>query len=206
MLRSVKARGKTMRKLSLELEELFSANPEGIGLGELMDALSHRGYGFLLVLLSLPAALPIPAAGYASPFALVIIVFGFQLMLGRSSPSLPRRVRDRKIGAKMAPLIQKKGIPLLRRIERFSKPRFESVGKGKPLTFLVGLAIILTALVMLIPLPGTNTFPALGILIIGFGLANNDGLFALCGSLLSLAGAAAVIALLIVGGSALHLW
>ncbi|MCK4965216.1 MAG: exopolysaccharide biosynthesis protein, partial [Dehalococcoidia bacterium] len=88
-----------MRKLSLELEELFGANPEGIGLGELMDTLSHRGYGFLFVLLALPAALPVPAAGYASPFALVIIVLGFQVMLGRSSPSLPRRVRGRKIGA-----------------------------------------------------------------------------------------------------------
>ena len=195
-----------MRKLSLELEELFGANPEGIGLGELMDTLSHRGYGFLLVVLSLPAALPVPAAGYASPFALVIIVLAFQVMLGRSSPSLPQRVRGRRISAKMVSFVQKKGIPFLRRIERFSKPRFESLGKRRLLTFLVGLSIILTALVMLIPFPGTNTIPALGILIIGFGLANNDGLFALCGSLLGLAGAAAVITLLVVGGSALHLW
>jgi len=195
-----------MRKLSLELEELFGANPDGIGLGELMDTLSHRGYGFLLVVLSLPAALPVPAAGYASPFALVIIALAFQVMLGRSSPSLPQRVRGRKISAKMVLFIQKKGIPFLRRLERFSKPRFEGLSKGRLLTFLVGLAIILIALVMLIPFPGTNTIPALGILIIGFGLANNDGLLALGGSLLGLTGAAAVIILLIVGGSALHLW
>lgn len=206
VLSHVKARGNTMRKLSLELEELFGANPDGIGLGELMDTLSHRGYGFLLVVLSLPAALPIPAAGYASPFALVIIVLAFQMMLGRSSPSLPQRVLGRKISARMVPFIQGKGIPLLRRIERFSKPRLESLIKRRLLTFLVGLTIILAALVMLVPFPGTNTIPAFGILVIGFGLINNDGLLALCGSLLGLTGAAAVITLLIVGGSALHLW
>ena len=195
-----------MRKLSLELEELFGANPDGIGLGELMDTLSHRGYGFLLVVLALPAALPIPAAGYASPFALVIIAIAVQVMLGRSSPSLPQRVRGRRIGARMVPFIQERGIPLLRRIEKFSKPRLESLIKIRLLTFLVGLGIILSALVMLVPFPGTNTIPAFGILVIGFGLINNDGLIALCGSLLGLAGAAAVTALLVVGGSALHLW
>lgn len=91
----------------------------------------------------------------------------------------------------------------MRKIERFSKPRLESLAKRRLLAFLVGLAIILIALVMLVPFPGTNTIPALGILIIGFGLANNDGLFVMSGSLLGLTGAAAAIALYVVGGLAL---
>ena len=69
--------------------------------------------------------------------------------------------------------------------------------------FLVGLAITLIASVMIVPFPGTNTIPALGILIIGFGLANNDGLFIVTGSLVGLIGATVGMALYVIVGLAL---
>lgn len=66
------------------------------------------------------------------------------------------------------------------------------------------MVILLVALVMLIPIPGTNTIFALAILLIGFGLMNKDGLFILGGGLLGLTAAAVVIALLIAGRLAWH--
>jgi hypothetical protein len=192
-----------MRKLSNELAELIDANPDGIGLGEFLDTLSQRGYGFLFVVLALPAALPIPAGGYAIPFALLIVGLALQIMLGRSSPSIPQRVRGRRLSARMVLFIKKRGVPLMRRVERFSKPRLESVSRKRPLVLIVGLAITVIALVMIVPFPGTNTIPALGILIIGFGLANNDGLFIVTGSLVGLLGAAVGLALYVIVGLAL---
>ena len=194
-----------VRKLSLELEELVeAANPDGIKVGELLDTLSQRGFGLLFVALALPSALPIPAGGYTIPFALLIILVALQMIIGRSSPILPHRVRNRDIGSKLITFIQKRGIPFLRQIERLSKPRLENLVERGFFRFLVGIVILLVALVMLIPIPGTNTIFALAILLIGFGLMNKDGLFILGGGLLGLTAAAVVIALLIAGRLAWH--
>lgn len=194
-----------MHKLSLELEELLgTANPNGLKIGELLDTVSGRGFGFLLVALSLVSALPIPAVGYSVPFALLITGLALQIAMGRNSPVLPQRVRSKGISPKMVTFIQKRGIPFLRRIERFSKPRLESVSKKRLFRILVGMVILVLALVMLLPIPGTNTIFALAILIMGFGLANNDGLFILGGGLLGLTAAAVVITLLIAGRLVLY--
>ncbi len=194
-----------MQRLSLELEELIAAaNSDGIKVGELLDGMSGRGFGFLLVALSLPAAFPLPAVGYSAPFALLIIGLALQIVAGRSSPFLPQRVRNKNISARMVAFLQKRGIPFLRRIEIFSKPRLERLCERRPFGFLVGIVILVTALVMLMPIPGTNTLFGLAILLMGFGLANNDGLFILGGGLLGLTATAVVIALLIAGGSALY--
>lgn len=194
-----------MQKLSLELENLIkAADPKGIKFGELLDTLSLRGFGFLLIVLSLPSALPIPAPGYSSPFAFVIILLALQIIAGRSSPIIPQRVHSKKISAKMVAFIQKRGIPFLRLIERFSKPRFESLSKSRLSRFIVGIIILLVALVMLIPIPGTNTVFAGAILLIGIGLANNDELFILGGALVGLTAVVVVVVLLIAGGLALY--
>lgn len=193
------------KKLSLELEKLVgAANPDGIKVGELLDTISHRGFGFLLVVLALPSALPIPAYGYAIPFALLIILVALQMIMGRSSPTLPRWVRNRDIGSKGITFIQKRGIPFLRWMERLSKPRVENLDERGFFRFLVGIVVLLVALVMLIPIPFTNTIFALAILLIGFGLMNKDGLFILGGGLLGLTAAVVVIALLIAGGLTLY--
>jgi len=194
-----------MHKLSLELEELLgTANPDGLKVGELLDTMSGRGFGFLLVALSLPAALPVPAVGYSGPFALLIVGLAIQIIAGRSSPSLPQRVRSKSVSAKMVTFIQKRGIPFFRRVERLSKPRLEKLSETRLFGFIVGMVIFVLALVMLIPFPGTNTIFALAILLTGFGLANNDGLFILGGGILGLTAAAVVIALLIAGRLALY--
>ncbi len=82
-----------MQKLSLELEYLINvADSGGVNFGELLDLLSLRGFGILLVLLSLPSALPIPAPGYSSPFAFLIILLDPQIIAGRNSPVIPQRI------------------------------------------------------------------------------------------------------------------
>jgi len=197
-----------VRKLSLELEELISGvNPGQIKIGELLDLMPRRGFGFLLVAISLPSAFPLPAGGYSLPFALLIILLALQIMVGRSSPFLPHKVRSKNITARAITFIQKRGIPFLRRMERISKPRLEFLHRRRPFNFLIGLVILLVALVMLLPVPGTNTIFALAILLMGFGMANNDGLFILGGGLLGLAALAILSAIVITGGSALYpLW
>jgi len=66
------------------------------------------------------------------------------------------------------------------------------------------MLILVLALVMLMPVPGTNTIFALAILLMGFGLANSDGLFILGGGILGLMAAAVVTTLLIAGRLAFY--
>ncbi len=69
-----------------------SAGDATLTLGEALDFLGERGFGALLALLALPAALPLPAAGYAVPFGLGIFVLGIELIVGRPRPWLPARL------------------------------------------------------------------------------------------------------------------
>ncbi len=59
---------------------------------------------------------------------------------------------------------------------------------------------------MMIPIPGTNTLPAIGIFVTGFGLVEDDGAISLLGLIICALAAAVSISILIAvawGGSSL---
>jgi len=59
---------------------------------------------------------------------------------------------------------------------------------------------------MMIPIPGTNTLPAIGIFVTGFGLVEDDGAISLAGLVLCLIGATLSISILLAvcfGGTSL---
>ena len=62
------------------------------------------------------------------------------------------------------------------------------------------------AISMMIPIPGTNTLPAIGIFVTGFGLLEDDGAISLAGLVLCLFGATVSISILVAvtwGGASL---
>jgi hypothetical protein len=62
---------------------------------------------------------------------------------------------------------------------------------------------------MMIPIPGTNTLPAIAIFVTGFGLLDDDGAISLAGMLLSLCGATLTLSILYalaVGGTSIYDW
>jgi hypothetical protein len=90
----------------------------------------------------------------------------------------------------------KAGIPWIQRIERLSKPRLTPVCTSHLGRALIGCAIALMAALMMIPIPGTNTLPAMGIFVIGFGLLDDDGAISLAGLLLCLIAAIFALSIL----------
>ncbi|MGF1576988.1 MAG: exopolysaccharide biosynthesis protein [Cyanophyceae cyanobacterium] len=167
-----------MARLSVELQAFFEADtcPEQVKLRDVLALAGERTFGFGFVLLSFPSALPIPAPGYSIPFGFGILLLSVQLIGGRSSLWLPRMIGDKKLKSGQMRGVLKKGIPWLQRIENISRPRWGQVS-DTPLSRLVsGIFISLMAIFMLIPIPGTNTLPAIGIFVTGFGLSEKDGL------------------------------
>lgn len=174
-----------MSNVSQELRKL--ENKDGgitISFQALLEQFKIKGFGFLILILSLPSALPIPAPGYSTPLGICIMCLAIQLLLGLKTPWLPRKLLHKNIvlSQKLLTLAYK----CLRWVEYFSKN-----GRCKHLDKIfnqriIGLNILILAFIMALPIPLTNTFPAAIIFVFGFGLLENDGLFLLLAQILSL--------------------
>ncbi len=197
-----------MAKLSTELNRYFfeeTRKPE-VTLGDILALAEERIFGFLFVILALPSALPIPAPGYSIPFGVAMFFLALQLILGRQLPWLPNKMLKGSMKLEMVQGFVKKGIPWLQRIEAITKPRYSSICTSLPGRIIIGSAIALMSISMMIPIPGTNTIPAMGIFITGFGLVEDDGAISLTGLVISAIGAAISISIIIAviwGGSSL---
>ena len=69
---------------------------------------------------------------------------------------------------------------------------------------ILGIAIALMSISMMIIIPGTNTLPAIGIFVTGFGLVEDDGAICLLGLIICTLAAALTTSILIAviwGGS-----
>ncbi len=148
-------------------------------------AAGANGYGIPLLLLSLPGALPMPAFGLNSLLGVVVTLLGLQMFAGTRSAWLPHwftRIRLRPDWSRRAARLGERFLPGL---ERFVKPRMNWM-RYRPGASLLGLAVILLGLLMMLPVPGTNTLPALVLLALSIGLIESDGLLTLLAALAAL--------------------
>ena len=192
-----------MAKLSTELKRYFfeETREAKVTLGDILTLAGERTFGFLLVIIALPSALPIPAPGYSTPFGLVLLFLAVQLILGRQIPWLPARMLKGSMQLEMAQGFVKKGIPWLQRIEAITKPRFSHICTSLAGRIILGSAIALMAISMMIPVPLTNTIPAMGIFITAFGLIEDDGLICLLGLFVCSVGATVSTSVLVFGAT-----
>ena len=162
-------------------------------LGELSEAFGEKGFGMLLLLLAFPAALPIPAPGYATPFGILMIVLGSQMLRGYKTPQLPETMKKRVLKYSLLDFSLKNGASLFRVVEFFVKPRLEN--QVTRLYRIMGLIIILMAAFMTLPIPLTNTAPSFVIFVMAASLLEKDGLSLIAGIILT------PVALVIAGGA-----
>lgn len=172
-----------MAKLSRELYRYFCEEERAaqVDLADFLEITKERIFGFLFVLLSLPSALPVPAPGYSIPFGVVMFLLASQMVFGAQEPWLPQRVRYHQLDLKQVQGFINKGVPWLQRLENLSRPRLSYICTSFGGRVILGSAIALMSISMMIPIPGTNTLPAIGIFIIGFGLQEDDGAICLAG-------------------------
>ncbi len=200
-----------MSKLSQELNNYFfvQEREEKITLKEILALAGERIFGFLLVILSLPSALPIPAPGYSIPFGVLIFLLAMQLIFGRKIPWLPEKMLKGSMKTTTARKFVEMGLPWLKRIEAITKPRLAYICTSYGGRIIIGGAIALMAISMMIPIPGTNTAPAMGVFVTAFGMQEDDGLIVLAGLVICLiAGvvSASIIFATIWGGASIIDW
>jgi len=176
-----------MRRLS-DIFDRIEANIEGdsISVARLLDVFHERGFGVLLFLFALPAALPLPAVGVGTILGLPLVFLTVQQAVGSKTIWLPDSIQSRSFSRDFMAAFISKARPWVIRIEKIVKPRFAFVTSGLFSNF-IGVAGFIMALSVCVPLPFTNTIPSLGIALMAVGVLMRDGLAVLAGLVIGMA-------------------
>ena len=168
--------------LSNIVQHVFDPDRDPITCGELVEELDRHGMAVILILFSIPAALPLPAAGYSTLLSVPLLIIGLRLLAGYDTLWLPARLRRRPFDtARFNRRAVDAMLRLVQGVERFSSPRLIGLVRAPAMRVVIGLVICALACAMLLPIPGTNTAPAFGIFLIGFSLLEDDGVLLLAG-------------------------
>lgn len=165
--------------ISQALDQLL-ATDEHITVGEIVDRIDERGFGLLMLVLGLPMLVPILPPGASTLVGPLYALLALRLIIGMDRPWLPHFVRRKELSPQTLAGLRRRGVPLIRRLERFSRPRFR-VLNNPVIVRVAAVNVFLMGLVLLSPAPFLNTLPALSVMFIGLGLLNDDGVFLLAG-------------------------
>lgn len=174
------------RRLSTVLEDskaLLTA--EETTLAQIFTLFQDRGTAFMLFLVALPSALPVPAIGIFMIIGPPLIFLTFQQMIGRKVIWLPQWLKNKTFKTQSLKAALDKSVPIIQKIEIFSKPRLTFLTQGIAPVF-VGFMGFIMALSVLTPIPLTNTVPSMGIAGMALGILMRDGLAVIAGALMGL--------------------
>lgn len=174
---------KSLSHLLIEIEK--DLGTEELTIQSLINQVGSRGTAILLLILAFPAALPLPAPGYATPFGIVISFIGWQLLRGQETLQLPNRIASRKLSPSLISFSIKNGKIPLKAVEFFIRPRLQNLAQSKTVYRLMGGIIMLLAMMMTLPIPLTNTAPSFVIFMLAAGILEEDGLAMIGGILLA---------------------
>ena len=161
--------------------ETGSASPKA-KLGDVIDRLDERAYGFLLLLLALPCCLPFI---YVLPqiVALPMLALAAQLAAGRRHPWLPKTLNERRFSISSFETVLTRSEKYVGWIESIARPRWRPV-TGHGGARIIGALLLIPTASILLPLPSTNTVPGIGVAVASIGLIERDGALVILGLLI----------------------
>ena len=167
------------------------AKGDAVELNWVLSELHERAFGLFLLVLALPCCIPF-LYGIPQIVALPLMFVSVQIVLGRKTPWLPKKLGARTISTEGLHNLARRAEPWLVRIEAFSRPRL-SILTHSPADRAVGLALILFSASIMVPLPGTNTVPGFAVVIVSMGLLQRDGILVILGAILGTAWIATLV-------------
>jgi hypothetical protein len=154
------------------------------------------------VLLGVPA-LPLPTGGVTHVFEIVAVLLALQLIVGRDEIWLPERWRKIEIAGPKQQKFIAGLMRLIRRLERFSKPRLTFLFDHRLSTTVFGLLVLAGTLGAFLapPFTGLDTLPSLGVVLLSLGVLLEDFFIVVAGLVLGCAG---VLLEIVLGRAAVH--
>jgi hypothetical protein len=169
------------RRTSQLLRDFVASHAEPrISLGALRDALGDRGFGVLLFIFALPNLVPVNIPLLSAVLGLPLVLLAAQLSYGRHKPWFPDWLTAQSFPRQSFASVVARALPFLERVERLLRPRL-TVLLSWTGERLVGIAILILALILTLPIPFANWLPACGIAIFGLAIVEKDGVAVLVG-------------------------
>ena len=162
------------------LEDLVHQAPaDYFTLGWLLSTLHQRSFGVVILFLGLLATAPI---GSSVP-GFMLAAMAVQMITGRREPAFPRFITAQSLPTQYLFRLGGRAIPVLRCVEKAVHPRWPTAFEAAK-RFVGVIVLLLTAALLLTPIPLSNLAPAIMIILISLAYIEEDGLL-LCAAFLA---------------------
>jgi hypothetical protein len=162
------------RTTELLHDALEASGGDMITLGDFLDPLGERAFGFLILVLALPNFIPVPI-GVGGVMGVLIVLAGAQMLLGLSHPWLPNALRRRGLARASLYRFIHRLTPVLRWLERWCQPRW-AVLTQHPWHRVTGFLLVLMGLALALPIPFTNYLFGILLIVYAVALIERDGI------------------------------
>jgi hypothetical protein len=145
-----------------------------------LNRFPHQVISLMMLMVSLPSAIPHGIPGMSSVFSLPLVVLSVPLILGSQKIPMPVWLGKLSFREETLAKIFKVCVPYLQKAETLLKPRL--LWAISPwMERIVGFVIVVLAIILLLPIPFGNVPPALCVCLLSLGLLAKDGLVVLIG-------------------------
>ena len=185
------------------LAGMFSGTRESVlTLDEFLVGLQGRSYAFAILALNIPNCIPTGIPWLSTITGVPMLLLLAQFFAGRPVPSLPKAIGRRGLSRGKLQTCLARARRSIRWLENTVHARHEAWVNGLPRRLLL-LAWSANILLLALPIPFDNLFPAYAILFFCFALIEDDGVMAMLGWLLTAVTAVWTVFLLMVGHAAI---
>jgi hypothetical protein len=162
------------------LSSLAAHASERLTVGDVVAVLRGRAFALLVVLLGLPNCLPMPPP-IPLVCGLLLALVAAQIAAGWATPWLPHSLLVRSIPRRDFRRAVDRAVPVLRRLERWSRPRMSGLDTV-PMMRLIGFLLLALALGLLFAAPVIGQIPlGIAVCVVGLGLVERDGIVVIAG-------------------------
>ncbi|AFZ23005.1 putative ABC-type transport system, permease component [Cylindrospermum stagnale PCC 7417] len=155
------------------LLERLASKP--LTLGAILAGTSERGFSLVIALLVLPFLFPMPP-GFTGPFGAACLLLSVQMLLGRRSPWLPKKIANYEFPRRFAEIILQNLHRITKVVEKITRHRWGKIANHPWIWRFNGLCISWLAILLISPIPLTNPLPTVGILLLAVATIESDGL------------------------------
>ncbi len=164
----------------LALRSSVEGRDEALTLGQVIDGLGQAGLGLVLLILTLPSLIPLPGP-FGMLFGTLIALVSLQVLFGAHRVWVPAMLRRRPVSPGLVRSFVDKGVPILRRVEGWLKPRRYLPLTGRAARVALAVPLLVMAIILALPIPLGNVGPCASLIAFALGFIQRDGLAVLVG-------------------------
>lgn len=172
---------RSLSDLMIDLKTRFEG--QDVSLSAILEAFHERGFGFFLLIMGLFCIIPVPTFGLKSLVCLPMAILTLQQALGRHTLWMPEIFKNKVVRKDIFAAFIEHGLKWTAKLETIAKPRMPSMTQGIS-SHLIGITGTFMIACIIVPLPFTNTVPAIGVILMSVGVLVRDGLAVLIGMIL----------------------